>query len=159
MRTFAAWVLGIASVLALFLFFARLGYAIGVTTWIDFGEPVLFSNRYYEEEKEGALSNFGWATTALSVMIGARIGMAVRRGSIRNHLSPEQSITFNAWFSGIALLAVLSVILDIAFAGARSSLVPYVTTAVLAGAAYGLYRWLSKRRSDRLRELSRADNN
>ncbi|RIQ79058.1 hypothetical protein D0837_17250 [Bordetella avium] len=158
MKTFAAWIVGIAATIAIGVFFNWLGHLVGVQTWIDFGEPILFSGRYYDEEKEGVLSNFGAATTALSAMIGIRLGVAVNKGSLSNHLSRGEVITFNAWFIGIAIWAALAAVLDIAFSGAHSPLAPFVTTAVMAAGAFGLFRWLSSRRDEQLRKLEEANS-
>lgn len=74
----------------------------GFTTYIDYGETIIISNRYYDEEVDGHRTGIGLFFMYLSFLVAIRGGMAVYRGHINAYVSQKDN--FQLLMIGIGLL-------------------------------------------------------
>ncbi|MEE9269662.1 MAG: hypothetical protein V3V49_05305 [Candidatus Krumholzibacteria bacterium] len=100
---------------ATILVVVNLVVALGAPVWIDFGETIIVtqgSGRYaYEEEIDGTSTALGLAVTVLSIMLGARAGMAVHARRLDGGLSAKSRIDFRACFFGVAAYGFIGTLL------------------------------------------------
>jgi hypothetical protein len=138
MRTATAWVLGIATFFALMAAFTALGNLVGVPVQILFDEPVIISNRYYEEERDSSFTSFGICAIIISIMIASRVGMAVVEQAWHGGLIYEQETQFRAWFIGLAVLGCFGAILYLAFRDFHGGISGIIFNVIEIGAAAGI---------------------
>ena len=60
---------------------------LGIVTYVDYGETVIVSNRYYDEEIDGATTGFGHFFMVLTFATAIRVGMAVSAGKLSGNVS------------------------------------------------------------------------
>ena len=80
MRTFLSWVVGFVTWGFMIYATDLIANSMGLTTFVDYGEAVLVSNRYYDEEVYGHTVGFGYFFTFISFATAIRFGMAVNYG-------------------------------------------------------------------------------
>ena len=102
MRVFVSWVVGI--IILIFMNFLQdfLSGLWGFTTYVDYGETIIISNRYYDEEVNGHRTGIGLFFMYLSFLVAIRGGMAVYLGHINAYVSPK--VNFQLLMIGIGLL-------------------------------------------------------
>lgn len=76
--------------------------SLGLVTYVDYGETVIVSNRYYDEEVDGATVGFGHFFTVLTFAVAIRVGMAVSAGKLSGNVS---------WNGNFMLLIILVALL------------------------------------------------
>ena len=143
MRTFASWLLGILAFVGFTMAFAALGNVIGVPVQVLFDEPILIETRYYEEERDSSFTSFGLCTVVVSIMIAARIGMAISTGSWRGGLNFRQETQFRAWLVGLSILGCFGAILFLAFRKFHGGLSGIIFNVLEVAAAAGIW-WAMK---------------
>jgi hypothetical protein len=143
MRAFVSWSVGIVSFFGLMAGFSALGAAIGVPVQIFFDEPIIVSNRYYEEEHDSAFTSFGYCVLIVSIMVASRIGMAVSAKSWRGGLDFHEETKFQAWFFGLLILGCFSALLDLAFRDFHGKVSRIIFNVLELGAAAGIF-WAMK---------------
>lgn len=109
-RTALGWIIAISVSIALMLGLSDLLNAFGVVTYIAFDEPILVSHRYYDEEIYGDMIGLGTAILILSLMLGARSGMAIYEGNLSGGLDNKSRIQFKAWLIGVLAFGVLTLL-------------------------------------------------
>ena len=110
---------------------------LGIETYINFDEPVWVVTRYDEYEKDTAWTGPGLAVLILSLMIGARCGMAIYEGNIKGGVAEKEEIQFKAWLIGVSVFAVLASIKDLFV---EASTLGGIFDYAIAGVAFALLK-------------------
>ena len=101
MRMFFAWSLGIMTFILMTVVTEEIASALGIVTYVDYGETIIVSNRYYDEEIDGASTGFGHFFTFLTFAAAIRVGMAVSSGKLSGNVS------WNGFMLAVISLALL----------------------------------------------------
>lgn len=125
---------------------------LGIPTWIAFGgsETFFFGGGDYTAEKQfdSAFTIAGTTALIVSVMLGARAGMAVHAGRVDGAMRPDRQLLFQAWLYGILFYGLIGAILFAVF-DRRPGLDALIHRLLqLAGVvlSYQLFsRWLKRR--------------
>jgi hypothetical protein len=129
---------------------------LGLVTYIDFGETVVFEHRYYDQESEGAYTGFGWALMILTAMFSVRIGLAVYHGNWRGGVPRKSEIDFLAWVYGLLAFALFAALLDYVLGhepGIAQTAKYLLHLGVIALLAKVMYDWRNKHHRDFDRRL------
>lgn len=102
MRVFVSWIVGIILLILMNLLQDFLSGLWGFTTYVDYGETIIISNRYYDDEVDGHRTGIGLFFMYLSFLVAIRGGMAVYRGHINAYVSQKDN--FQLLMIGIGLL-------------------------------------------------------
>ena len=133
----------IAVVVAVITFFAikmsldAAGSALGIANYIDFGASVTVDRGLYDEEVNGATTDFGMFGFVAATMIAWRVYHCIRAGKLDGNLTKVQGQTWLVWFVGAAIYTALSVAVN------RLGLphpLPLIVKLGIAGATYYLCR-------------------
>lgn len=84
---------------------------LGFTTYIDYGETITIEHQFYEEEKDGYMSNVGWYILIVTSMLGWRLYHWLISGKIFGNLKYEQRLIWNYWFIGATIVTLLTEII------------------------------------------------
>lgn len=148
-RTWGAWIGGIASWLAISTVLNIIMSKAGIPTYIDFGETIIVEHRYYEEEKDGDFTAIGTALNILAVMFAARIGMAIYEGKIDGGVSEKGNVDFFAWVGGIVLYGIQGAIFFPIFEDTKSDfllvLLNVINLAIVVGIFFLCKKWRDKK--------------
>lgn len=142
-RLIAAWGAGIISLIVIGLIFEAIMKSFGIVSYIDFGETLTMthgSGRYsYDTEEDGASTLVGTVSNFLSIMLAARIGMAVYSGNLGGGVSKAGNIIFLAWLYGLTALGVGGAILFSLFHSSQSDFLNIVGNLLELGLAGGIF--------------------
>lgn len=148
-RVWGAWIVGIASWMAISTVLNIIMSKMGIPTYIDFGETITIEHRYYEEEKDGDFTAIGTALNILAVMAAARIGMAIHEGKIGGGVSKKGNIDFFAWVGGIILYGIQGAIFFPIFEDTKSDfllvLLNIINLAIVVGIFFLCKNWRDKK--------------
>lgn len=147
MRMFAAWTVGIVSVIALSWALALTSEAIHV--------PVSLDVEDYNEESGGHFTTFGLAFSIIVLMVGSRIGMAVHAGRVRGNVGPKGEIDFLAWLLGLAIYGAVGAFLYLVSGRFHTGFTHSAVFALDIGSAIGIAWLMNKWRTKRLLSLPR----
>lgn len=150
MKTALAWIVGIVVAAVIVNGLTLVASALGIPTWIDFGETVFFrvgSGPFsYDDEADGAFTAYGLAMMIAAVILGVRAGMAVRAGRLDGGLSIKQEIGCRAWLYGLAVYGAIGAALWLGFGDTAQG--GGIIRALEFGAAVATF-WFFKRWRDR----------
>jgi hypothetical protein len=166
-KMIASWVVGIISCVVISLIFNAIMKSVGIVNYIDFGETLSVthgSGRYsYDTEEDGAFTTAGTAFNFLSIMLAARIGMAVYSGHFGGGVSKTGNIVFLAWLYGLAALGVGGSVLFALFHSQHSSYLNVVRNILELPLAGGIFyygwQWSLKEIQKIKDDESRRDSN
>ena len=106
MRTFLAWVVGIAAFGFFTLLLSEGAKLIGVPTYIDFGETITvthgFGRNKWDTEESGASTRLGFSINIIAFVLGIWLGGSVYTGTLIEDASNEgrrSVISFLIFFS------------------------------------------------------------
>jgi hypothetical protein len=155
-RLTVSWIVGILTFVALDSLKVFFTDALGIVTYVDFGELVTFENRYYEEELSGVATGIGYSLMIVSIMFAVRVGMAVYKSDWRGGVSQKGEVDFSTCIYGLITYSILAYMLDIGFGyknGFHQTVRNIVEFSLTAGLVYLLFQWRNIRIS-RLRSTS-----
>lgn len=145
MRTWAAWIVGIATYIGLSILAGILGELIGVPVQIYFDEPIIIEHRYYDEEKDSAFTAFGLAITILCGMAASRIGMAIHAKSWRGGVGLKGEYSFLAWAMGLCIYGIVGILIFLASRNVHNDFANFLFNVfdIVSGAgiAWAMYHW------------------
>lgn len=149
LKTLLSWLIGLASLGVMYGLFGQLSKIIGVPVQIYLDEPITIHNHYYDEEVDTLFTGFGYATTFISVMISARIGMAFNTINFSGGVKKEGEYTFFAWLFGLATYGLGSAILYILWKNFHGFIANITFNVVDAGVLFSVFiffkKWLDKK--------------
>ena len=140
MRLIISWVVGILLFILMFMLQEFLGDKLGITTYVDYGETVIVSNRYYEEEFEGQYTVIGWFFGYLSFVVAIRGGMAVFYGKINANVSKKDNFILLLIGVGLLIYGILNQLIYFVF-DFNSRFLFFLDTAVAIGIGYACYKF------------------
>ena len=154
LRLLAAIVVGALVAIALSIVLSTGLNLLGIPTWIDFGrsETFFFGGGSYTAEKQldSAFTIAGTTAMIVSIMLGARAGMAVHSGRLDGAMRPDRQLLFKAWLYGILFYGLIGAILFAIFdrRPGWEALIHRILQLAGVVLSYQLFsRWLARRRS------------
>ena len=120
--------------------------SMGLTTLVDYGEAVLISNRYYDEEVYGHTTGFGYFFTFISFATAIRVGMAISHGSLSGGIGVNGNLMLfiitAALFAFGAVNSLLNAFIEIP--ERLSSYADLITAGGIGYLGYRIYQNMSK---------------
>lgn len=110
LKIWAAWIAGIVVLVCVNVGLTISAEHFGLPTWIDYGETIVVSNRYYDEERDGRTTSLGLWIMFVSISLAARAGMAVVSQNWNGGVSKKgnmQLAIFLVCMSAYALIVTL----------------------------------------------------
>tara|TARA_B100000963_G_C22435301_1_gene584039 strand:+ start:384 stop:839 length:456 start_codon:yes stop_codon:yes gene_type:complete len=144
MRLFISWIVGILLFFLMNLLEDYLSTLFGFTTFIEYGETVFFSNRYYEEESDGYFTGLGYFFMYLEFLVAIRGGMAVFHGEINAGVSKKDNLTLLLIGGGLLTWAISSEFLYL-FLNSDSSVLSILKTLIGLYIFYVCYKIYNKK--------------
>lgn len=156
MRTWFAWIGGVLILGFVFAGLESLGQQFGLVAVIDLDEPIINSNRYYDEEVYSIMTPFGYWCMTLSFILAMTIGTAIDRGGWRGG-KPENRLLAGVILAGITVYAVTATVLW-GIIGPRPSDWPLIIGNLMElGIVVGVFFFSRRQYLDRLVDLDRRN--
>lgn len=144
----AAWLAGLACLIALHYAFQRFAEEVGLVLWTELAAPVTHGVGVASYEADAGWSTYGFVSSILSLMISIRVGMAVWAKDIRGGVGREGNVIWLAWLMGttayLAYFTLLKLSLDHSPLGeipAIGMLTFALDGAALCWIAWAMYKW------------------
>ena len=112
---FFSWIVGFVLLIFIFFLTDELSDLLGITTYIDYGETFIISNRYYDEEVDGHSTALGHFFMVLSFSVAIRGGMAVYTKTLNGGVSDLGNMQLLIILIGLLLYGILNQILFFSF--------------------------------------------
>jgi hypothetical protein len=123
------------------------GGALGIASYIDYGTTITVDRGLYDEEVDGATTDFGMFGLIAGAMLAWRAYHWTKTGKLNADLTREQRELWLLWFVALAFYTALSVLVT------RLGLprpLPGLTKLGIAGGIFYLgRRWYDNRKSNR----------
>lgn len=155
-----AWLVGVLVFLGVGLAFTWAGNRLGVPSDIDLHGTTTITHgggrASYDEEVDSLITSYGMVTGALSMIFGLWAGRATYARRWHANFTKQGWLTFWAWSMALGVLAVLSVLIHLAFKGFSGYVASYARMIIEVGAAVGVgwacHQWWK----NRVRQLSKG---
>lgn len=141
MRLILAWVVGI-------LIVASSSYLL------DWMGSLMQIKSYIDDFEGGFSTNYGFASTFFSILVGGRIGICINRGTIKAGYSRKDNIEFLAWFFGSLVLVIISAITQLVYKsyyGEIASIIQWAIDAVLFVGVFFIFKWWYEKKIRKLK--------
>lgn len=107
--SYAAWVAAIIVFLGVKFGLDFAGEAVGIPSYIDYGETIVVEHPLYDEEEDGSSTDFGIYGLIAGAMLAWRTYHMVRTHSWGGGVAPRQQRLWTAWLIGFTVYTALSV--------------------------------------------------
>ena len=106
-----AWVVGFILLFLMTFITNEITSYFGITTFIEYDEPIVTSNRYYEEEVDGHNTGLGFSLMILSFAVAIRGGMAVDTRTLSGGVSVLGNYLLGIFIIGLLFHGIIHQIL------------------------------------------------
>ena len=120
----------------------KISEAIGVTTYVDYGETVVIYNRYYDEEVEGHSTGLGYFLMFITFALAIRGGLAVYTGKLNGGITPTGNLALLTWTVGLFVYGIIDQVIffSLNLPEIVANIINIVSAAGIGFFAYSFYQ-------------------
>jgi hypothetical protein len=144
MRLVLSWFLGFLTLLLMYFLIELLRNALGLVSYVDYGETIIISHRYYDEEVDGHFTGIGWFFNYIAWLVAIRVGMGIHDGEIINNVSRKNNLIILIVGSGLLIYGISNQIIYFVLKFSPGYLTSAIDGVILLAIGYVCYQYIQK---------------